>query len=80
MESGVCGAYEVLGLGEGHFARITELMRRYEHPPMEFADACPVVAAEAVGSSLILSTDRRDFWACRWKERRRLKNLMALAG
>jgi predicted nucleic acid-binding protein len=54
-------------------------MKRYENLPMDLADASLVIAAEVLGSGRILSTDRRDFRAYRWKERKPFKNLMALS-
>ena len=51
-------------------------MGKYRDLPMDLADASLVVLAEALGSGRILSTDRRDFRAYRWKNRRPFSNLL----
>ncbi|HEX7671472.1 MAG TPA: PIN domain-containing protein [Polyangiaceae bacterium] len=79
LESGKNGAFEVFQLEAAHLGRISELMKRYENLPMDLADASLVVAAEVLGSGRILSTDRRDFRAYRWKDRKPFKNLIALS-
>ena len=78
VESGARGAFQVFGLETAHLPRISELMKRYEELPMDLADASLVLAAEVLGSGRILSTDRRDFRAYRWKERKPFQNLMDL--
>jgi predicted nucleic acid-binding protein len=65
-------------LAPNHLPRILELMEKYRDLPMDLADASLVVCAEAIGDGRILSTDRRDFGAYRWKERKPFKNLMKL--
>jgi hypothetical protein len=49
---------------------------RYADKPMDLADASLVVLAEHLGHGRILTTDRRDFSAHRWAERRPLENLL----
>jgi predicted nucleic acid-binding protein len=44
--------------------------------PMDFADASLVVLAEHLGHGKIVSTDRRDFGAFRWKNRHPFDNLL----
>ena len=56
--------------------RAALLMRRYSALPMDLADASAVLLAEHLGSGRILSTDRRDFEAYRWKEREPFHNLL----
>jgi uncharacterized protein len=51
-------------------------MLRYAKLPMDLADASLVIAAEQLGSGRILSTDRRDFGAYRWKNRKPFRNLL----
>ncbi len=76
ISSGVRGAFEIFRLGAEHLPRILELMRKYRNLPMDLADASLVILAEHAGSGRILSTDRRDFGAYRWKNRRPFQNLL----
>ena len=69
-------AFEIFDLGPTHLGRILDLMRKYRQLPMDLADASLVILAEHLGSGRILSTDRRDFGAYRWKNRRPFQNLM----
>lgn len=57
-------------------ARASELMRRYQGLPMDLADASAVLLAEHLGHGRILSTDRRDFAAYRWKNDHPFENLL----
>jgi uncharacterized protein len=57
-------------------ARMAQLMDQYRELPMDLADASLVALAEEMGSGRILSTDRRDFRAYRWKNRKPFENLM----
>lgn len=52
------------------------LMQKYRDLPMDLADASLVLAANDLGDGRILSTDRRDFGAYRWKERQPFQNLL----
>jgi predicted nucleic acid-binding protein len=70
------GAFEIVDLTAAHLPRIVELMRRYRQLPMDLADASLVILAEHLGSGRILSTDRRDFGAYRWKNHRPFRNLL----
>lgn len=67
LASYVAGAFEVVAIEPRHAQRLHELMDRYRDLPMDLADASLVVAAEELGEGRILSTDRRDFAAYRWK-------------
>jgi predicted nucleic acid-binding protein len=78
IESGTRGAFELFELQPRHFPTLLKLMQKYRDLPMDLADASLVVAAEELGSGRILSTDRRDFGAHRWKNRRPFKNLLAI--
>lgn len=60
----------------GKSGRMAQLMNDYRELPMDLADASLVVLAEELGSGRILSTDRRDFHAYRWKNRKPFQNLM----
>ena len=76
VASAARGAFQLFELGPAHLPRILELMRKYHQLPMDLADASLVILAEHLGSGRILSTDRRDFGAYRWKNRRPFHNLM----
>jgi predicted nucleic acid-binding protein len=56
--------------------RIGELMQRYADLPMDLADASLVLLAESIGSGRILSTDRRDFGAYRFKNQHPFANVL----
>jgi uncharacterized protein len=66
----------VFQMTNAHLARCSSLMAKYKELPMDLADASVVVLAEELGHGRILSTDRRDFRAYRWKERKPFKNLL----
>lgn len=70
------GAVSLHALEAQHVPRIRELMEKYRALPMDLADASLVIAAEELGRGDILSTDRRDFGAYRWKSRRPFRNLL----
>ena len=72
-------ASDLFQLQPSHLARVAELMDKYRDLPMDLADASLVIVAEEQGSGRILSTDKRDFGAYRWKNRRPFKNLMAVS-
>jgi len=72
------GAFNVFALEDSHASRIEALMEKYRNRPMDLADASLVILAEFLGDGRILSTDRRDFNAYRWKERQPFENLMPL--
>jgi predicted nucleic acid-binding protein len=76
IRSAVAGAFEIFRLDPTHFPRVEALMIKYRNLPMDLADASLVIAAEELGSGRILSTDRRDFGAYRWKTRKPFKNLL----
>jgi len=56
---------------KGSLRRSGELLKQYADLPMDYADATLVVLAEDLGTSLIFTTDRRDFGVYRIKGRRR---------
>ena len=64
---------------DDHLPRQLELMRQYANLPMDFADASLVILAEHLGHGRIVSTDKRDFGAYRWKNRQPFKNLLETA-
>jgi len=69
-------AFQVWDLPSDAAARAALLMRRYAALPMDLADASAVLLAEHLGDGRILSTDRRDFQAYRWKQREPFRNLL----
>ncbi len=70
------GKFHVFSLHAGHLPRITDLMSRYRQLPMDLADASLAILAEHLGHGRILSTDRRDFAAYRWKNHHPFVNLL----
>ena len=76
LASAAAGAFEIFELSPAHLPRIETLMEKYADLPMDLADASLVVLAEALGSGRILSTDRRDFGAVRWKQHEPFDNLL----
>lgn len=71
------GAAQLFPLTVAHLSRIEALLEKYADLPCDLADASLVVLAEELGSGRILSTDRRDFRAYRWKDRKPFTNLLA---
>ncbi len=69
------GAFSVFELSKDQVPRIQELMRKYIDLPMDLADASLVILAEHIGHGKILSTDKRDFNAYRWKNHHPFENL-----
>jgi predicted nucleic acid-binding protein len=69
-------AFQVWDLPLDAPPRAALLMRRYAELPMDLADASAVLLAEHLGDGRILSTDRRDFQAYRWKQREPFRNLL----
>lgn len=63
-------------ISEQYLARCAVLIRQYATLPMDFADASLVVLAEHLGHGRIVSTDRRDFGAYRWKNHQPFTNLL----
>jgi predicted nucleic acid-binding protein len=74
----MAGAASVFQLSESHLPRVRELMAKYADLPMDLADASLVVLAEELGTGRIFTTDRRDFGAYRWKNRKPFHNLLRL--
>lgn len=68
--------FSIYNIGGQQLPRQLELMRQYQDLPMDFADASLVVLAEHLGHGRIVSTDRRDFHAYRWKNRQPFENLL----
>lgn len=71
------GAIQVWNPPPAAVSQVPALMKRYAKLPMDLADASLVLLAEHLGHGRILTTDRRDFGAYRWKSRKPFENLMA---
>lgn len=76
LENAARGAFRVFSLDASHLPRVAELTVQYRDLPMDLADASLVVLAETLGTGKILSTDRRDFGAYRWKRTKPFVNLL----
>lgn len=76
MKAATGGAFQLFSLRDEKLSRAAELMHKYRDLPMDLADASLVILAEELGEGRILSTDRRDFRAYRWKNRKPFKNLL----
>ena len=72
------GGLAVWPLPDDASARMARLMRKYANLPMDLADASLVLLAEHLGHGRISSTDRRNFGAYRWKNRKPFHNLLEL--
>ncbi|TCT20315.1 type II toxin-antitoxin system VapC family toxin [Thiobaca trueperi] len=70
------GGLTVFEIDVSSAERLDRLMKDYADLPMDLADASLVLLAEALGHGRILSTDRRDFHAYRWKNTRPFTNLL----
>lgn len=73
------GLAELVQFTPEDLERSARLMQKYSKLPMDLADASLVLLAESLGHGRILSTDRRDFHAYRWKSTKPFTNLMAEA-
>lgn len=73
------GAFEIADPEIHPPDRLVPLMEQYEALPMDLADATLVLLAEWLGHGRILTSDRRDFGAYRWKHRHPFENLLAPA-
>jgi len=69
-------AFRLFDITESHLYLCEELMMQYADLPMDFADASLIVLAEHLGHGRIVSTDKRDFGAYRWKNRQPFQNLL----
>jgi predicted nucleic acid-binding protein len=67
---------EIFAVNPSHLNHIHALMQKYADLPMDLADASLVILAEELGHGRILSTDRRDFNAYRWKNHKPFQNLL----
>lgn len=65
------GGAVLVPLSQGALRRSRELMAQYADCPMDFADATLVVLAEDLKTTMILTTDRKDFSVYRIAGRRR---------
>jgi uncharacterized protein len=65
------GGAVLVPLGLSALRRARELMAQYQDCPMDFADASLVVLAEDSDTSMVLTTDRKDFSIYRIRGRKR---------
>ena len=70
------GALRIWQFEPSAVSSLAALMRKYAKLPMDLADASLVLLAEHLGHGRILTTDRRDFAAYRWKSRKPFHNLL----
>ena len=61
MHCGVWVIVELADFGAAEVSRCAALTQRYEHLPMDFADATLVVLAEQLHTTSVFTFDRRDF-------------------
>jgi predicted nucleic acid-binding protein len=80
LASHAAGAFEIAKPEIHTPERIVPLLEKYEALPMDLADATLVLLAEWLGHGRILSVDRREFGAYRWKDRHPFENLMVQGG
>jgi|SRR5690554_7127734 len=76
LDKVIRGTIAVYPFSTESLARIPFLIGKYVDLPMDLADASLVILAEELGHGNILSTDRRDFQAYRWKNHHPFKNLL----
>jgi predicted nucleic acid-binding protein len=71
------GGYNLFSLTKSHMPKVKLLLDKYKDLPMDLADATLVILAEELGHGDIVSTDRRDFNAYKWKNHKPFKNLFS---
>jgi predicted nucleic acid-binding protein len=74
---GLCesGGLTLFHIDTQHIPRLKQLMEKYQDLPIDLADASLILLAEELGHGDIVSTDRRDFGAYRWKNQKPFTNL-----
>jgi len=70
------GLFQLFMIGENEFPKMASLMHKYADLPMDLADASLILLAEYLGHGRIVSTDKRDFHAYRWKNHYPFINLL----
>ena len=68
--------FSLFTISETQLSHMAQLMTHYADLPMDLADASLVLLAEELGHGRIVSTDRRDFHAYRWKDHKPFSNLL----
>jgi len=71
------GVFDIFDIPATGKQKIFALMQKYADLPMDFADASLVLLAEHLEHGRILSTDKRDFHAYRWKNTQPFSNLLS---
>ena len=69
------GGLTLFHIGIQHISRLKQLMEKYQDLPIDLADASLILLAEELGHGEIVSTDKRDFGAYRWKNHKPFSNL-----
>lgn len=68
--------HHIFNIKDEQIVKIRNMMSSYQNLPMDLADASLVILAEHLNDGRILTTDRRDFNAYRWKSRHPFTNLL----
>ncbi len=76
LASFAAGGFQLFDLSREHAPRLAALLDRYSDLAMDLADASLVLLAEHLGHGRILTTDRRDFAAYRWRGKEPFENLL----
>jgi uncharacterized protein len=69
------GGLTLFHIDTHHIPRLKQLMEKYQDLPIDLADASLILLAEELGHGEIVSTDKRDFGAYRWKNHKPFANL-----
>lgn len=76
LQLGASGGYQLHAFAPTDLPRLQVLVTRHADLPMDLADASLLLLAELRHDGRILSTDRRDFQAYRFKNREPFQNLL----
>ncbi len=68
--------YDIYDLEKESIQRVIDLMKKYEDMDVDLADVSLVLLAEKLDTGDILTVDRNDFTALRWKKNKRFKQLL----
>ena len=69
------GAFLLAPVSQASLKRVSVLMEKYRHVPMDYADATLVALGEELGTGLVFTLDRRGFSAYRLNQRKPFKLL-----
>lgn len=68
--------FDIYDLNKDQSIKVIELMKKYQDLDTDLADISLVLLAEQLETGEILTVDRNDFEALRWKQTRRFKQLL----